>query len=175
MTATLDLTETDIFTALRAYLLSVLPDGVEILRSQANQAPEPASPDFVMMTPTWRVRLGTNVDTWDTTNDAPATLQLMQATEIRIQLDVYGPASADNAHLITTTFRDEFAVDAFAASGFDVTPLYHTEPSQKPFINGEAQYENRWVLDVVLQANPVVTVPQDFANKITPALFPADA
>lgn len=39
-----------------------LPDGVEVVRAQVNRVPEPRSADWVLVTPTRRTRLGTNVD-----------------------------------------------------------------------------------------------------------------
>jgi hypothetical protein len=84
-----------------------------------------------------------------------------------VQLDVYGPNSADNSHTITTLFRDSYAVDQFATSGFDVTPLYADDARQAPFIDAESQWEDRWMISAVLQVNPIITVPQDFASELT--------
>jgi hypothetical protein len=97
---------------------------------------------------------------------AAGTQMLLQPTQVTVQLDVHGPASADNTQIITTLFRDDYATSAFALSGFDVTPLYANDPHQMPFTNGEQQVEDRWVVDVVMQANPVVSVPQQFASSI---------
>jgi hypothetical protein len=106
---------------------------------------------------------------------AAGTQMLMQPTKVTIQLDVHGPNSADNTQIISTTWRDEYAVDQFATSGFDVTPLYASEPQQVPFINAEQQFENRWTIDVVMQANQVVTVPQQFASALKAELIEVDA
>jgi hypothetical protein len=54
--------DSQIFTALRTFLLGVLPAGVDVLQAQANRVPEPAGADFVLMTPLRRERLETNVD-----------------------------------------------------------------------------------------------------------------
>jgi len=228
MSITLSLTESQTIKALRSFLLSVLPAGIEVVRAQDNRVPEPVGPDFVTMTPTLRGRLETNVDTYEdvaftgsiagntltvteisagaisvgaqllgnnlATNTvvtalgtgtggigtytvtpsqsvssqimAAGTQMLLQPTQVTVQLDVHGPASADNTQIITTLFRDGYATSAFALSGFDVTPLYANDPHQMPFTNGEQQVEDRWVVDVVMQANPVLTVPQQFASSI---------
>lgn len=94
-----------------------------------------------------------------------------QATEITIQLDVHGPASAENAQAITTLLRDGYAVDAFLALGSDVQTLYADDPKQVPFINGEMAYETRWVIECRLQANQVISVPQQFAGSIQVGLI----
>ena len=90
------------------------------------------------------------------------TKEHMQSTQIVIQVDVHGPNSGDNAQKITTLLRDEYAVDSFKASGFDISPLYTNDARQIPFTNGEQQLEEKWTVEVVLQANPIVSVPQQF-------------
>ena len=232
MTVSLAPTQSDILTALRSFLLGVLPPNTEVLLSQANQVAEPEGLDFVLMTPTTRLRLGTNVDMLDdcaftasvagnvmTVTAAPslgvilpgATLlganitqnptimaqtsgttggvgtytisapqlpissQVMatgvlgaeQDTQVTIQLDVHGPASADNAQMISTLLRDEYAVDQFPDN---IKPMYADTPHQVPFVNDQSQWETRWIVEVQLQANQTVSVPQQFADVITVGL-----
>jgi len=239
MSATLSLTESQIFTALRNFLLSVLPAGVECVRGLDNRVPEPAGTNFVTMTPLLRERLETNVDAYSDTaftgsitgntltvtnvslgaitvgaqllgnnlaantvvtalgtgtgGDGTYTVTpaqtlasqtiaagvqtLMQPVKVTIQLDVHGPNSADNSQIITTTWRDDYAIEKLALlnSGFDLAPLFHSEPKQIPFLNGEQQIEERWVIDLVLQANPIVTVPQQFASSLDVVLVDVEA
>ena len=47
----------------------------------------------------------------------------LQPTRVTIQLDVHGPNSADNAQTISTLFRDDYAVQFFKGTGFDVKAL----------------------------------------------------
>jgi len=91
---------------------------------------------------------------------------MLQETQVTVQLDVYGPGSSDNSQIISTAFRDAYAVEQFATSGFDVFPLHADEATQAPFINAESQFEERWTLKCQLQCNPVVTVPQQFADQL---------
>jgi hypothetical protein len=117
---------------------------------------------------------GTAADTWivspaQTVPSGPlaaGTRQIRQEIEATIQLDVHGPNSANNATIIGTLWRNQFAVDSFAASGIDGAPLYHSAPRQLAFDNGEMQYEERWVIDLVMQINPVVGVGQQFADQL---------
>ena len=51
-------------TALRTYLLGILPAGVEVFEGQDNRVPEPKTPNFVIMTTIARQRLATNIDTY---------------------------------------------------------------------------------------------------------------
>jgi hypothetical protein len=91
----------------------------------------------------------------------------LQPSELVIQLDVHGPASADNAQTITTLFRDDYGVQLFAASGFDVTPLYADDPRQVPYQNAESQWEDRWIIEAHVQANQAVSAAQQFASALT--------
>jgi hypothetical protein len=91
-----------------------------------------------------------------------------QDTQVTLQLNVHGPSSADNAQVFTTLFRDAYGCDFFAAFGFDAQPLYADGRRQSAFDNGEQQYEEMWIIDAVLQANPVVTVSQGFATELGP-------
>jgi len=116
--------------------------------------------------------------TYNVTPTQTATSTIMQAgyrgtlqrTQIDIQLDIHGPTSAENAQAIATLFRDSYATEFFAAEGFDMQPLYVNDPKQIPFINGEQQYEERWVVSVALQANPVVAVQQQYAGSLSATL-----
>lgn len=92
---------------------------------------------------------------------------VLQAAEVTIQIDVHGPSSAENATAITTLLRDGYAVDAFLALGDDVMTLHADDPKQVPFINGENQYEMRWVIEAKLQANLTLSISQQFADKLS--------
>lgn len=54
-------TDDDALTALRKFLLGVLPAGVEVVEGQDNRVPEPKAADFVVMTMVRYQRLATNV------------------------------------------------------------------------------------------------------------------
>ncbi|ENN86073.1 hypothetical protein RHSP_32046 [Rhizobium freirei PRF 81] len=99
----------------------------------------------------------------------------LQPTRITVQLDIHGPNSAENAQTISTLFRDDFAVQVFKASGFDVTPLYMSDPRQLPFENENAQIENRWVIDAVMQSNQIIRAPQQFADELDIAITEVEA
>jgi hypothetical protein len=95
----------------------------------------------------------------------------LTSTRVAIQLDFHGEASTDNTQIVMSLFRDAYACDFFTAAGYDIQPLYVSEPQQAPFINGEDQYEDRWTLDVVVQANPTVSTPQQFADTLSAGLI----
>jgi hypothetical protein len=175
VTLTIDLTESAILTVLRAFLIDVLPLAPEsIVQGQDNRVSEPMAGDFIVFWPLNRMRLSTNRETWDVLNPAPSAMDRMQPTQVLVQLDVHGPNSTDNCQIITTTFRSDYATTFFAASGKEIQPLYADDGHQMPFINGEQQYEDRWVIQAVLQANPIVSTPQQFADTLTVDLVEVD-
>ena len=98
-----------------------------------------------------------------------------QATQVIVQIDVHGPISGDNVQAISTLLRDQYAVDQLAASGHDIAPLYASEPRQIPFVNGEQAVEIMWTVDAVLQANPAISTPQQFAGAVTVGIINVDA
>jgi hypothetical protein len=89
-----------------------------------------------------------------------------QDTEVIVQVDVHGPNAADNAQLITTTFRDDFGVQLFGGPASSIQPLYTDDPLRVPFVNAENQWETRWVIGMHMEANVQVVVPQQFASAV---------
>jgi hypothetical protein len=117
---------------------------------------------------------------------ASGVMFAMQPTEVCVQIDVYGPNSFANSQIISTLFRDDYAIENFASSDIlpppgwqnipsggtlslpwnSVRPLYADDPVQLSQIFGEMQYEIRWKVDAYLQANMIVTVGQTFASTV---------
>ena len=99
---------------------------------------------------------------------------LLMPVKVTVQLDIHGPNGADFTQTISTLFRDDVGVTLLAASGLDIAPLYADDARQIPFVNAEQAYEWRWTIDAVLQANQVVTLPQDFADQVNVTLLPVE-
>jgi hypothetical protein len=159
------LTQAQVQAALRAFLLGILPQGVEVLIGQENRVPEPSSDNFVIMWGTLRKRLGTNVTSWDQTPGAnPTTQDNTEPMRLDMQLDFHGADSTDNAQVFAALFRSSYACQFFGSFGF--SPDYCSDGQQMPFINGEQQYEDRWTLSATFDANITVSTPQQFANEV---------
>lgn len=94
-------------------------------------------------------------------------------TELVVQLDVHGPRSGDNAQIIATLLRSDYACQSLSGTG--VTPLYSGEPREMPFFNDQSQVEWRWVVEAHLQVNPIVAVPQEFFDTATAGIISVDA
>lgn len=159
-------TEEAVLTALRAFLIDVLPDGVEVVQGQGNNVAMPAGGDFIVMTPASRMQMATTV-----TDYAPddGEKEVDRSTGFAYQLDVYGPNGSDYTQVITTLLRDDYGCTFLKPYG--IAPLYCEDGQQMPLVTGEQQYLNRWMMRGVLQANVAVTVPQQFADTLITTLL----
>lgn len=178
MSVTLDVTESAIFGALGGLLASMLPTGLEVIRAQDNRVPEPGAANFVVMTPILRKRLETNTDTFVGTDDPIPALGItssLQPTQLDVQIDVHGPLSADNVQIISTLWRDEYSTSYFDRGTVPMQALYASDPRQVAFIDAEDQYETRWIIDLSMQINATVTLPQDFADALYVGIINVDA
>lgn len=227
-------------TALRKFLIGVLPANTPVVAGQINRVAEPSNPDFVVMWPILRGRLAFNIDeyvdcaftasisgvtmtvtavdprfsgriapglqifgpglaadtqvvsngtgtggvgtytispsqTIGSETMACGTAGLLQKTDVVMQCDVHGPNSSDNAQVIATAMRDDVAQQYFDPDTTGVAPLYADDPRQVPFVNGENQYETRWIVDCHLQANILVVFPQEFAAAVEVDVISVDA
>jgi hypothetical protein len=153
------MTQNDVLTALRAFLLLIVPAGTQVIAAQDNGVPMPLDP-FISMNLISVERLSTNHTDYPGTNEALQTAP----SKITVQLDCYGADSGDTAARIMTMFRTCYAADDF---GEPCQPLYADDPVQIPLINGEETYEQRWKLSAALQYNPQYTHPQQYADAIT--------
>lgn len=176
MALTISIVERDVKVATRALLLAILPDGTEVVSGQSNRVGEPTGDNFLTMTPMFQERLSTNVDTWVDGDGQdipdPTTVQSEASWKWGLQLDVHGPDSCTLSTLIAMMWRSQWAT--VTVDNRMIMPLYADDPHQAPFINAEQQYENRWVVNVYLQANPVVNAPQDFMASLVLILKEAD-
>lgn len=98
----------------------------------------------------------------------------LQPTKLAVQLEVHGENSADYAQIISTMFRDEYAVNFFAGINSTIVPLYADDPRQLPFNNDQQQVEDRWVIEALLQVNATVVAPQQFADQVQVDLINVD-
>jgi hypothetical protein len=162
-------TEDTVVTALRGFLVAVMPSEFEVVQAQDNRVPEPTSPNYVLMTPVHRTRLATNIDEFDkSVIQFPTTTTVTQKTQFDYQLDVHGPLGGDGVQIVTTMVKDEWAVDFFSTNSPGISPLYASDPRQLPFAgNGEQQYEDRWIVEISLQVDPKVIFPQQYADTLT--------
>ena len=156
------ITDNDVFTALRSFLLLILPSGTEVMQAQDNNVPMPVS-GFVTMNNVNKKRLATNVHEYRRTVAPDGFRDVLTPTQYTIQLDFYGESSGDWAAVAQMMLRDEYATSNFPDG---IKPLYADDPIQMPLIDGEMNYTQRWKLQAVLQYNPTVSMAQQFASQI---------
>lgn len=171
MTASVSITESQALAALRAFVLSVVdlaPSNV--IRGLQNRVAMPTG-DFIELTPILNSALSTDLQTYDRPNGQS---DFERSTQMSVQVDCYGVQAMDRANALSILLRSDYACQSFSSSGIDMQPLYASDARQLQFVTGESQYMERWGFDAVLQMNPVVSVPQDFADQLTIGLINVD-
>jgi hypothetical protein len=160
----------DVYTALRTLLLFVVPMGTEVVQGLGNRVPMPKQP-FVAMTLTSQNRITTNILTYNDPGTGVGMKEIEYQTQLMMQLDFYGPLSGQWAAAVAALFRDEVGVTLLGSA---CAPLYADSAQMMPLINGEEEYEQRWMVGGYLQWNPILTTPQEFADSIDITLVNVD-
>ena len=163
--------EDDVFTAVRALILNVLPTiGAENVRQgQQDDVPMPTGPNFIILTPGDRGALATTVREYRPDDGERDTTR---STRFGMQIDFYGPDATDNGQRFAILFRDMYGCDFLRP--YDVQPLFTDDGRQMPLVNSEKQYETRWMIRTVLQINPTVSTTQEFADTVIVKIVEAD-
>lgn len=161
MSYPVSLTEDQIMTALRAFILAVLPTGVEVVQGQDNNVPLPSAADFVVMTPARREQMSQTSHDYD---PVAGTKEISRSTSLHFQLDTYGPNASNNVQAITTLFRDDFGFQFLKPYG--IAPLYCDDGQQMPLVSDQKLYIQRWMMRGVLQTNLAISTPAEFADTI---------
>lgn len=156
----IDITEREISNALCGFISSILP-GVAVIKGQVNRVPMPKK-GFVIVNPLSRTRLAVPEDSYTDTEEEQAQ-HVLTRMQCAFQVDFYGEESADWAQTFANLANDQYAYNAFAGN---IKPLYCSDPSQMPLIDGEKQYTERWRVDMELQANPSASVPMTFFDEV---------
>ena len=163
-------------TLIRGFLIQILPSGVEIVVGQGNRVPQPVGDNSVVIQPPSLKRLTTTVETWSTlSSPAPTVIAYEQDVAAKVQLHVFGANSADNVNMITTLLRSSYGVSYFAGTETGVSPLYCDDGQQIPFITGEDQFQDRYIVEATFQMSVTISAPQQFADEIALDLIEVDA
>lgn len=161
----------DVMTGLRAFFLALFPDldPKNVVQGQQNNVPMPEGPDFILFIPSARGQLSTSIRDYDPTNGLRIT---SRSTQVDVQVNFYGPSSTDFAQVFSTMFRDLYGCDFLKP--YNIQPLWSDDGRQMPLVDGEQQYEARWLVRTLLQVNPAVSTSQDFTDNVTIKLVEAD-
>lgn len=174
--AVLTPTENQIFDAVWGWIDTVFGSTISasIFKGFQNMTATPAGTSYIVISPGVVVRQNQIARSYDSVNGL--TLN-ERDTEYSYQIDCYGPSGPDYANTIAIAWRTLWACDYFAGNNLNppagaplpVTPLYADEPQQLNIVNGEMQWESRFMCKLYLQANQTVALPQDFFT-VPPAI-----
>jgi len=160
----------DVYAPIVSFIRGVTGlDANHVVQGLPNRAAMP-TPGFVSFQAIHRARLRTNLDLWDETTNPPMSAGIEEGVELRLQIDCYGPSSCDWANMLSATLRDEYGCTQLATLAaamtppFTLQPLYADDAAMVPLVDGEEQYEERWMVDARFQINPVTTTPQEYAD-----------
>lgn len=96
--------------------------------------------------------------------------------ELTVQVDIHGPNAHDNAASVGVLFFDERATSKFdELSSGRIAPLFADDARQMPFQNDQQQVEDRWMVDLHMQVNYLLVLPQEFADSIEPTTVSVEA
>lgn len=170
MTVTVTPSISEVYASVRALLLIIVPPGTEVIQGLGNRVPEPAAP-FVAMTLVTQHRLTTNILSYVDPGSGIGMKAIEYQVQLMMQLDFYGPLSAEWSAAASALFRDEFGCSALAPV---CQPLHADDAQMIALVNGEEEYEQRWMVGGFLQWNPILTTPQEFADTLTVDLVNVD-
>lgn len=166
-------TESQINQAVGDWITSTLGiPAADMVQAHENRTPSPNA-QYVQMDTILGTRLATNMVTDDPVDGTETQIQPMKVT---VQLDLFGGSANDWSRVLSTLFRSEVATAFFAAyAGGNFIPLYCDDPRHMPVINGENQYELRWMLSLYFQCNVAVVASMQFMSTAVVEIVNVDA
>ena len=159
MAATVNPTQSAVFTALRSFILGLI--SCEVINGIDNNVPMPRG-GFIVITALFNTRIATNAHAFADPTPTTGTTTTTQPTQHTVQVDCYGSDAAEWAAILSTMFRDEYGCLALAPN---VQPLYADDPKMIPLITGEQEYLQRWMITAHLQYNATITIAQQFFDQ----------
>jgi hypothetical protein len=166
MTYTPSITAAQVFTGLKAWLMDTLGLGTAaVVQELQNRSAAPKT-GFVNMLHKTQKRQGANTVIYSGTG---GTVTTTTPKDFQIQADCYGTASGDWANVIATMWQSPLAVAFLAPYG--LTPLWADDPVELSGINGEEQYEERWIVLLHMQSNPTMAAPMTFLTVPKPTIL----
>ena len=95
------ISDSDVFTALRMFLMMMFPS-VEVIQAQDNNVPPPKGA-FITMNNVGKRRLATNSRSYTDTEDQQ-TQDTVMPTEYSVQVDFYGEEAGESADIKRSFF-----------------------------------------------------------------------
>jgi hypothetical protein len=171
----LDLTDSDVYNALVAFVTTLVPGGTPIVRGQQNRVPMPAVPCVVLTTIGVPNRIGTNADNTEAVIVDSELVGFTAAVEAdfeyAVQADFYSPDAESWAMAAELLWRDKIA---WYGMPDGIKPLYSEGRQQLPLVGAENQWIQRWTMTLVLDYQPTWTQPTQAATAATVVPEPID-
>jgi hypothetical protein len=165
-TPSIDITDSDVYNALAAFVSLVIAPGTTIQRGQQNRVPMPSTDCVILTTISVPDRIGTNMDFVDV-----AETQITADFTYSVQADFYSPYAEAWAMSAELLWRDKAAWYAMPEG---IKPLYSEDRRQLPLVGAENQWIQRWTLTLVLDYEPTLTITTQSANTATVIPEPID-
>ena len=160
-------TQSTVFAAIRAFILSVIT--AEVVQGRNNLVAPIA--DGIVITPLFKRRLSSNSHAYHDPLTTTGTETTTQHVEMAVQVDCYGENAPAWADIISTLWRDEIACTSMGAN---VQPIDADDPQNLEFLDPEDDgYVIRWMLTGRVQVNPAIVTPMDFFDAVTTPVFVA--
>lgn len=157
-------TESQVFTALRNFLLLMFPDLTDVVQGLDNWVPAPLE-NSACMTAINAPRLGMGVVTYSPDSEAPetGTADHAQPSNLIIQVDFFGDGSRDKAQALQAVWAKPWCCNQFPDG---IKPLACKSPVPLDFNSEGKEVIRRCEIDLEIQYIPTVSVPQDFAVEL---------
>lgn len=172
----LDLTDSDVYTALVAFMGTIVPSGTPVVRGQQNRVAMPAVPFVLLTTIGAPSRIGTNAESTEAVvvdDEITGFNALVEADfEYSVQVDFYSPNAEAWAMSAELLWRSKLAWYSLPEG---IKPLYSEGRQQLPLVPGDSnQWEQRWTLTLVLDYQPTWTQTTQAATSASVVPEPID-
>lgn len=138
----------------------------KIIRAEVNRASPPNDSDgFIVLQEIQQTKIETPILDNDPANNLSSVTNV---SNIIIQVDFYGENGGDYCNAFMMAFRSGYSYDSFPDG---IKPLYLEDAIQGSFITDSKQYSRRWIIRCHLAYNPIITLPQLYADDVELNLF----
>ena len=98
-------------------------------------------------------------------NDAPLpdqaiVMSILFEQALDVSADFYGADSGDKARKLCNLWKSHYTTARLVSC----QPLYCKDPVQMTFINEQSRYEQRWMVELLLQYNPEFSHEQTYLD-----------
>lgn len=156
MSATINITEDDLFLDLWTYLTELFE--CSVIRGYENNNPLPD--DCIVMHMLFERDLDYPSEYWEPAIEEVTTQRSVVAT---FQLDFYGTEANNRARVVANLWKSSYTT----ARLVKCQPLDSGQPRKDILVNESNQYENRMMLEITLQYNPETSYHVDGVDEIS--------